>query len=162
MREVLKDSQVTAREPSNELVVETRHADGQQAVHVVDARGYIARSVAIMGLVGVALIHLLDSGSKLHEQPYVVGLYVALMVGALIVAAALLHAEWRWAWIAAGALPALTMLGFILSRTVGLPGATGDIGNWGEPLGLASLFIEGCVVVLAIYRLALIRPAREV
>jgi len=34
------------------------------------------------------------------------------------------------------------------SRTVGLPAATGDIGNWLEPVGLASLFVEATVVLL--------------
>ncbi len=143
-------------EPTNELVLETGRGASEHTVQVIDARSYIARSLAIMGLVGMALIHLLDSGSKFHETPYLFWLYVALMVGAMIVSAALLHTESQLAWLAAGAL-----LGYILSRTVGLPFATGDIGNWGEQLGLAALFIEGCVVILAIYRLVLIRPSRR-
>jgi hypothetical protein len=36
--------------------------------------------------------------------------------------------------------------GYVVSRTTGLPNATGDVGNWGEPLGVASLFVEGTVV----------------
>jgi hypothetical protein len=32
---------------------------------------------------------------------------------------------------------------------VGLPQATGDIGNWSEPLGLASLMVEGCLIALS-------------
>ena len=36
-----------------------------------------------------------------------------------------------------------------MSRTVGLPASTDDIGNWAEPLGLASLFVEGAVVLLS-------------
>jgi hypothetical protein len=39
-------------------------------------------------------------------------------------------------------------MGFVVSRTIGLPGGTDDIGNWTEPLGLASLFVEGCLVAL--------------
>jgi hypothetical protein len=35
------------------------------------------------------------------------------------------------------------------SRTTGLPAATGDIGNWSEPLGMASLFVEGSVALLS-------------
>jgi hypothetical protein len=31
-----------------------------------------------------------------------------------------------------------------------LPNATGDIGNWLEPLGLASLVVEGLVVAVAL------------
>ncbi len=41
-------------------------------------------------------------------------------------------------------------MGYVLSRTTGLPQATGDIGNWTEPLGLASLFVEGGVAAVAI------------
>ena len=40
------------------------------------------------------------------------------------------------------------MLAFIYSRTAGLPGSADDIGNWWEPLGLASLFVEGALVGL--------------
>jgi hypothetical protein len=37
------------------------------------------------------------------------------------------------------------MLGYVLTRTSGLPDATLDVGNWTEPLGLASLVAEGLV-----------------
>ena len=40
------------------------------------------------------------------------------------------------------------LLGYVLSRTTGLPDAKDDIGNWTEPLGLASLFVEGGVVAV--------------
>jgi hypothetical protein len=33
-------------------------------------------------------------------------------------------------------------LAFTVTRTIGLPGATGDLGNWTEPLGLASLVVD--------------------
>ncbi|HCF99141.1 MAG TPA: hypothetical protein DEV93_01190 [Chloroflexi bacterium] len=142
------------------IVVESRSLDGARILRVVDARGYIARSVAIMGLVGVALIHLLDSGSKFAETPYVFWMYVALMVASLGVAGLLLHTEsWR-TWAMAGGLAGSAIVGYVLSRTTGLPGAGKDVGNWSEPLGLAALFIEGCIVALALYRLFMLRPAR--
>jgi hypothetical protein len=47
-----------------------------------------------------------------------------------------------------------------LSRTTGLPGAMGDIGNWTEPLGLASLYVEACVFALSLYGLARFRRTR--
>lgn len=142
------------------VVVASRSSEGTQILQVVDARGYIARSVGIMGLVGVALIHLLDSGSKFGETPYIFWMYVELMVASLTVAGLLLHTEsWR-TWALAGGLAGMTVLGYVLSRTTGLPGAGADVGNWSEPLGLASLFIEGCIVALALYRLFMMRPAR--
>jgi hypothetical protein len=40
--------------------------------------------------------------------------------------------------------------GYVINRTVGLPQATDDIGNWTEPLGLASLLVEGFVIAIAV------------
>jgi hypothetical protein len=51
-------------------------------------------------------------------------------------------------------------IGYVLSRTRGLPGAMGDIGNWTEPLGLASLYVEACVFALGLYGLARFQRTR--
>jgi len=152
--------QAEERASAERVVVSSRSSEGTQILQVVDARGYIARSVGIMGLVGVALIHLLDSGSKFGETPYIFWMYVGLMVASLTVAGLLLHTEsWR-TWALVGGLAGMTVLGYVLSRTTGLPRASADVGNWSEPLGLASLFIEGCIVALALYRLFMMRPVR--
>jgi hypothetical protein len=47
----------------------------------------------------------------------------------------------------------------VLTRTVGLPQAHDDIGNWSEPLGLAALFVESAVIAVAGYALVALRPA---
>ena len=47
-----------------------------------------------------------------------------------------------------------TLAGYAATRTVGLPLANGDIGNWLEPIGLASIFIEALVVAIAVYAFA--------
>jgi hypothetical protein len=120
----------------------------QQTPHEAIRDG-IARAVAVVGLSGVALIHLLDLPGKISETPYLGGMYIALMVGCVLVSAALIGTSDRRAWMAAAALPAGAIAGFVLTRTTGLPQATGDIGNWTEPLGLASLFVEGSLVALA-------------
>jgi hypothetical protein len=110
--------------------------------------------VAIIGLLGVGLIHLIDSIGKYSETRYLFWMYIALIVGTIVVSGALLHRESRLAWTGAGLLAASALVGYVLSRTTGLPSAKGDIGNWTEPIGLASLFVEGCLVALAGYRLA--------
>src|SRR5689334_16250251 len=121
-------------------------------------RELIARGVAVVGLAGVALIHLLDSIGKFQETPYMGWMYIGLMFSCLAAAAALIHANLREAWLATLVLPASAIVGFTLTRTVGLPQATGDIGNWSEPLGLASLFVEGALIAVAGYALAALRP----
>jgi hypothetical protein len=112
-----------------------------------------------MGLLGVALIHLLDAPGKYGETRYVFWLYIALIVSALATSAVLLHQDSRLGWVATGVLAGMTMIAFTLSRTTGLPAATDDIGNWSEPLGLASLLVEGCLVALSIYRLTVLGPS---
>ena len=49
-----------------------------------------------------------------------------------------------------------TVTGYLLSRTVGVPGdpgVPGDIGNWGYLLGTVSLLVEGSFIVLALMSL---------
>jgi hypothetical protein len=118
----------------------------------------VARGAAVVGLTGVALIHLLDAPSKFSETPYMGWMYIGLMLGCLAAAGALVYANAREAWIAALALAASALIGFTLTRTVGLPQAHGDIGNWTEPLGLASLFVEGVLIAISAFALAALRP----
>jgi hypothetical protein len=115
------------------------------------AREMATRATAVVGLAGIALIHLLDSIGKYDETRYLFWLYVALMLASLGIAGALLHSARKITWLAAGGLAVSAIVGYILSRTTGLPSANGDIGNWTEPLGLAALFVEGAVVLVSLY-----------
>ena len=128
-------------------------------VHAV--RDGIARTIAVVGLAGVALIHLLDIPGKFQETPYLGWLYVALILGCVAVAASLVHSSDPRAWTAAALLPLGAIAGYTLTRTVGLPQAMDDIGNWSEPLGMASLFVEGSLVALSGAVLAGLSGARR-
>lgn len=112
-------------------------------------RDGITRSAAAIGLLGVALIHLLDLPGKFGEVPYMAWMYVGLIVACFGVAGMLIGAGDARAWTATLVLPALVVTGFVLSRTTGLPQAHDDVGNWGEPLGIASMFVEGSLIALA-------------
>ena len=112
-------------------------------------RNGIVRAVAVVGLAGVALIHLLDAPGSFQDAPYRGWLYVALIAGSMAAAAALVRSDDARAWAAAAALSAGAIAAFVISRTVGLPQGADDIGNWTEPLGLASLFVEGSLVALS-------------
>jgi hypothetical protein len=114
----------------------------------------IARGVGAAGLLGVGLIHLLDVVDKFHETAYIGLLYVALIGACLVAARHLILVGDRRSWLLAGGLAAATFAAYAASRTVGLPAAGDDVGNWAEPLGLASLFVEGAVVALSAEMLA--------
>ena len=120
----------------------------------------VARAAAVVGLAGVAVIHLLDSIGKFHETPYMGWMYIGLMAGCIATGAALVAGHFREAWLAAVVLPLSAIVGFVLTRTTGLPQAHGDVGNWTEPLGLAALFTEGVVIAIAAYALTALQPVR--
>jgi hypothetical protein len=118
------------------------------------SRDPVGRAVGIIGLLAIALIHLLDAIGKYSEARYVFWLYVLLMLGTFVVSFVLLRTDSRLAWALTALMSGLTLLAFILSRTTGLPTAKDDIGNWSEPLGVASMFVEGVVLALSLYELA--------
>jgi len=111
-------------------------------------RDGIARTVAIIGLAGFALIHLLDLPDTMSGTPYVGWMYIGLIVSALGIAGALARTSDTRVWAGAGALVASVIVGYVLSRTTGLPQSSDDIGNWGEPLGIAMLFVGGSLLSL--------------
>ena len=103
---------------------------------------------AVVGLAGTAYIHLTELSDKFAEVPYL-GVGYALLSAACVAAIVMIVARNKAGWSLGGLTAALTFVGFVLTRTVGLPASTDDIGNWSEPIGTWSLIFEGLVVVLA-------------
>ena len=108
------------------------------------------RAAGVIGLLGIGLIHFIDFFGKWHETRYMAWLFLALVASTVLASFLLLGQQHAAGWVLGGAVSALTLAGYIINRTWGLPSAKDDIGNWTEPLGVASLFIEGFVFLLAI------------
>ena len=122
-----------------------------------DPSHLLLRGVGAIGLAGIALVHLLDLPGKFHEVPYMGWMYVGLIAGSLFAMADLLVGNVRRGWVVGAGLALATIIGYSVNRTIGMPNATDDIGNWFEPLGLASLFLEGIVVAAGAYAIAQFR-----
>jgi len=102
-----------------------------------------SRQIAtVLGLAGIGVVHLLDLPGKFSEAPYVAYMYIGAIVASVFLIERLLTRKRSIDYVATVALSASVLIGFIINRTVGMPGATGDIGNWLEPLGFLSLFVE--------------------
>jgi len=124
--------------------LEERTTDTQTSNHRTIA---VNRRVAVgLGLASVAAIHILDLPGKFAETPYLAAFYVALIIASFVLTERLFIAGTRRDFLAAAALSAAVIVGFTINRTVGMPGATGDIGNWLEPLGLLSIVVEAFVL----------------
>ena len=139
--------------------MQPRHSPTFDPIHLVRDIG--ARATVAIGLAGIGLIHLLDAIGKYNETRYLFWMYVALIVASLATAGAVLFTRTRAAFLAAAGLAASAAAGYVLSRTTGLPNATGDIGNWTEPLGLASLFVEAAVAAVAVCAHIVVPPRAQ-
>ena len=120
-----------------------------------------ARVIGVVALGGVGLIHFIDLFSKWDETRYVAWLYIALLAGLVVASWLLLTGRHVAGWACAAGLATATIGGYIVSRVWGLPNAGGDIGNWTEPLGAASLFVEAIAVTLSTTVLLAHRAARR-
>lgn len=128
-----------------------------------------AMLVAAALCVAVSAIHVDDQGgvTAFADPDWLGWAYRLLEVGALVVAGALVFAagaRWtaartRLTWLVAALVGAGPFVGYVLTRTTGLPGATDDIGNWGEPLGVVSLVVEAVLVLVAVAGIAATRTA---
>jgi hypothetical protein len=124
------------------------------------------RLVGALLAVAVAAVHITDQGglSALAAPTWIGWSYRLIEVGGVLTALALvlpvsarLGRPWL-GWAAGVLLGAGPFLAYVTSRTVGLPGDSGDIGNWGYWVGIVSLIVESALVVLSTGMLLGLRP----
>ena len=127
-----------------------------------DASSHLARRVAAALCLAVAVVHVINQGGLTVREPRYVGIgYLVLEVEAVVAATMLVFSATRTWWLLSLGVAAGPLAGYVLSRSVGLPGYTDDVGNWFDPLGLASLAVEATLLVLAALAVvSLVRPDR--
>jgi hypothetical protein len=101
-------------------------------------------------LIAVAIIHLQDQGGLLGgESPtWLKYGYYLIEIGSLVSALLVVRGK-VLGWLLGLAITVGPFTGYVLSRSVGVPGDPGDVGNWGYLLGTVSLVVEGSFVILA-------------
>jgi hypothetical protein len=110
--------------------------------------------LAAAALSATAAIHMTLVPEHLHEAPYAGGLFIALSAGALATAILLSATDHELVWLAAGAISIGALVAYFLSRSVGLPSMSDDIGDWANPLGLAAVACETLTLICWIARSA--------
>jgi hypothetical protein len=96
------------------------------------------------------LIHLVDAPDSYEEVAYKGVLFYLNGAGALLAAVGIYRGARGWGW-SLGALIAFgSIVGYILSRTVGLPMLEVE-DEWLEPLGVIALAVEALFMALYLY-----------
>jgi hypothetical protein len=106
--------------------------------------------VAAGALDVTAAVHLAIAPDHLHEAPYAGVLFLALAVSALVAAALLLTTSHPLVWTGANALVVSAVVSYVLSRSIGLPSLSDDVGDWLNPLGLIAVGSEAAVAVIGL------------
>ena len=115
------------------------------------------RASAAIGLITVGIIHVLQIQGQLSGAAWLTAGFVLLAACAPVAGLWLLARPSSVAWQVSGLVCLFAAGGYILTRSIPVPGDTGDRGNWLEPLGVTALFTEGIVAILAVLVLASIR-----
>jgi hypothetical protein len=112
------------------------------------------RAAAAISLIAVGLVHLLEIQGQLSGAAWLTAGFIVLAACAPVAGLLVLARPSPAVWQFGGLTCFLAAAGYIVTRSVPIPGDRGDRGNWLEPLGLTALFTEGIVIVLAALVLA--------
>lgn len=118
------------------------------------------RLVSALLALAVSAVHVADQGgiTALNSPAWMGWAFRVIEVAGVLTALVLLLPWSSWlGWAAAVLLGAGPFLGYMASRSVGVPGDHADVGNWGYWLGTVSLLVEAALVMLGIGMLLALR-----
>ncbi len=109
----------------------------------------------LMLVLATGLIHGVEGPANYHEAAYKGILFFLNAAGALVAARGIYRGEKLWGWTLGVLISAGALMLYFVSHTIGLPGLEVD-DEWFEPLGVASLLVEGLYVL--VYASVMTRP----
>jgi hypothetical protein len=111
------------------------------------------RALGALLAIAVATAHVADQGgiTDFTSPDWLGWAYRLIEVGGVLTALALLSPRSaKLGWAAGVLLGAAPFLGYLASRTVGVPDDAGDVGNWSDWVGTVTLMIEVGLVTISL------------
>jgi hypothetical protein len=111
------------------------------------------RLVGALLAIAVAAVHVADQGgvTAFTSPDWLGWSYRMIEIGGVATAIALMVPRPAWlGWVAGLLLGVGPLIGFMASRTVGVPGDPGDVGNWSDWIGTVALVVETALVTLGV------------
>jgi hypothetical protein len=113
-------------------------------------------TIRVMGALlalAISTAHVADQGglTAFTSPDWLGWTYRAIEVGGVLTALTLMWPRAaKLGWAAGVLLGAGPFVGYIASRTVGVPGDSVDVGNWGDWLGTVALIVEAGIVTISL------------
>lgn len=108
------------------------------------------RGLAIAGLAGIALVHLVELPDTWHQETGLFAFFMLLVVTATGMAVALMFVDGPPVWVVVALTALGPIAGYLLTRSASVFFDHEDAGNWLEPLVLVAVFIEVGVLAIAL------------
>lgn len=107
------------------------------------------RWLAAVTLVVSGAVHIPVAPEHLQEAPYIGVLFILLTIACFVLAITIIVRDSAAVWVLSAAVTVLAVVGYIVSRSVGLPQMADDVGNWTESLGLVAIIAEALTALVA-------------
>lgn len=101
-------------------------------------------------ILAVGLIHVIDAPDSFTEASYKGWLFCANGLGALVAAYGIIRKR-AWGWSLGFVIAGISIILYVVSRSIGLPLLPAEPDAWFEPIGVASFIAEGLFVAVYIF-----------
>jgi hypothetical protein len=116
--------------------------------------------LGIAAIVATGLIHFIEVPDNLAEVPYKGVLFILNGIGSFAAAFLIARGDTR-GWQLGIAVAFSAAVGYVLSRTIGLPMLPAESDAWFEPLGIASLLVEVAFLGIVVAQSMLVAPVNR-
>ncbi len=118
----------------------------------------LVKYLGIFFILVMGVVHVIEAPDAFKDMPYKGMLFILNGIAALLAAFGIWRGARSWGWTLGLVVAVATIIGYIASRTVGLPGLPAEPDEWLEPLGVVSIVAEAIFSGIA---LALLLPGRS-
>lgn len=101
---------------------------------------------AIFLILAIGILHYITAAEEYSEARYMGVLFLANFLGSLVSAFGIARRKLGWGWILGVIIAAGSIIGYIQSRTIGMPAM--EVEAWYDPIGIPAVLIESAFLAL--------------
>jgi hypothetical protein len=101
--------------------------------------------LAILLILATGILHFVTTAEEYSEARYMGVLFLANFFGSLVSALGIARRKLGWGWILGVVIAAGSIIGYIQSRTIGMPGM--EVEAWYDPIGIPAVLIETAFLI---------------